>query len=159
MKITIIAVGKIKESYLKEGIKEYRKRLGRFCSLDIIEIPDQQAPDNLSPAQEEQIKEIEGEGILKKIKTGSIVIAMDIDGISQDSVELANKINNYMITGNSHITFIIGGSLGLHKRVVEAANMRLSLSRMTFPHQLTRLILLEQIYRAFKIINGEVYHK
>ncbi|NMB95653.1 MAG: 23S rRNA (pseudouridine(1915)-N(3))-methyltransferase RlmH [Clostridiaceae bacterium] len=159
MKITIIAVGKIKESYLKEGIKEYIKRLGRFCKIDIIEVPEQQAPESLSPAQEEQVKETEGENILKKIKQGSAVIAMDVNGISLDSVELAYKINNYAISGNSHVTFIIGGSLGLHKRVLEAANMRLSLSRMTFPHQLTRLILLEQIYRAFKIINGETYHK
>ena len=113
----------------------------------------------MSPAQEEQVKETEGENILKKIKQGSAVIAMDVNGISLDSVELAYKINNYAISGNSHVTFIIGGSLGLHKRVLEAANMRLSLSRMTFPHQLTRLILLEQIYRAFKIINGETYHK
>jgi 23S rRNA (pseudouridine1915-N3)-methyltransferase len=159
LKITIIAVGKIKESYLKEGIKEYIKRLGRFCKIDIIEVPEQQAPESLSPAQEEQVKETEGENILKKIKQGSAVIAMDVNGISLDSVELAYKINNYAISGNSHVTFIIGGSLGLHKRVLEAANMRLSLSRMTFPHQLTRLILLEQIYRAFKIINGETYHK
>ncbi len=159
MKITIIAVGRIKESYLKEGIKEYSKRLGRFCNIDIIEVADQQAPESLSPAQEEQVKETEGESILKKIKPGSTVIAMDVNGISLDSVELADKINNYAISGNSHVTFIIGGSLGLHKRVLEAANMKLSLSRMTFPHQLTRLILLEQIYRAFKIINGETYHK
>jgi 23S rRNA (pseudouridine1915-N3)-methyltransferase len=114
LKITIIAVGKIKESYLKEGIKEYIKRLGRFCKIDIIEVPEQQAPESLSPAQEEQVKETEGENILKKIKQGSAVIAMDVNGISLDSVELAYKINNYAISGNSHVTFIIGGSLGLH---------------------------------------------
>lgn len=159
MKITIIAVGKIKESYLKEGINEYIKRLRRFCNIDIIEVADQQAPESLSPAQEEQVRETEGESILKKIKPGSTVIALDVRGISLDSVEFADKINNYAISGNSHITFIIGGSLGLHNNVLKAANERLSLSRMTFPHQLTRLILLEQIYRAFKIINGEVYHK
>lgn len=159
MKITIIAVGKIKESYLKEGINEYIKRLRRFCNIDIIEVADQQAPESLSPAQEEQVRETEGESILKKIKPGSTVIALDVRGISLDSVEFADKINNYAISGNSHITFIIGGSLGLHNNVLKAANERLSLSRMTFPHQLTRLILLEQIYRAFKIINGEPYHK
>ena len=159
MKITIIAVGKIKESYLKEGINEYIKRLRRFCNIDIIEVADQQAPESLSPAQEEQVRETEGESILKKIKPGSTVIALDVRGISLDSVEFADKINNYAISGNSHITFIIGGSLGLHNNVLKAANERLSLSRMTFPHQLTRLILLEQIYRAFKIISGETYHK
>jgi len=159
LKITIIAVGKIKESYLKEGINEYIKRLRRFCNIDIIEVADQQAPESLSPAQEEQVRETEGESILKKIKPGSTVIALDVRGISLDSVEFADKINNYAISGNSHITFIIGGSLGLHNNVLKAANERLSLSRMTFPHQLTRLILLEQIYRAFKIINGEPYHK
>ena len=159
MKITIIAVGKIKESYLKEGINEYIKRLRRFCNIDIIEVADQQAPESLSPAQEEQVRETEGESILKKIKPGSTVIALDVRGISLDSVEFADKINNYAISGNSHITFIIGGSLGLHNNVLKAANERLSLSRMTFPHQLTRLILFEQIYRAFKIISGETYHK
>jgi len=159
LKITIIAVGKIKESYLKEGINEYIKRLRRFCNIDIIEVADQQAPESLSPAQEEQVRETEGESILKKIKPGSTVIALDVRGISLDSVEFADKINNYAISGNSHITFIIGGSLGLHNNVLKAANERLSLSRMTFPHQLTRLILFEQIYRAFKIISGETYHK
>ena len=159
MKITIIAVGKIKESFIKKGIDEYVKRLRRFCNIDIIEVGDEQAPESLSPAQEDKVKETEGERILKKVKPGSKVIALDVRGISLDSVEFADKINSYAISGNSHITFIIGGSLGLHNNVLKAANERLSLSRMTFPHQLTRLILLEQIYRAFKIINGETYHK
>jgi len=159
LKITIIAVGKIKESFIKKGIDEYVKRLRRFCNIDIIEVGDEQAPESLSPAQEDKVKETEGERILKKVKPGSKVIALDVRGISLDSVEFADKINSYAISGNSHITFIIGGSLGLHKRVLDAANEKLSLSRMTFPHQLTRLILLEQIYRAFKIINGETYHK
>jgi len=149
----------MKESYLKDGIKEYSKRLSRFCDADIIEVADQRAPDNLSPAQEDQVKKLEGEGILKKIRPGSIIIAMDIMGVKLNSIGLADKINNYAISGTSHITFIIGGSLGLDVKVLETANMRLSISDMTFPHQLTRLILLEQIYRTFKIINGEVYHK
>ncbi|HOJ11858.1 MAG TPA: 23S rRNA (pseudouridine(1915)-N(3))-methyltransferase RlmH [Clostridiales bacterium] len=159
MKVTIIAVGKIKENYLKEGIKEYSKRLSRYCNLEIIEVPDQQAPDNLSPVQEEQVKIVEGDGILKKIKTGTIVVALDIKGMKLGSEDFADKINKLAISGSSHITFIIGGSLGLDHRITDMADIRLSLSDMTFPHQLTRLILLEQIYRVFKIINGETYHK
>ncbi len=159
MKITVIAVGKIKEKYLKEGIREYSKRLSRFCKLEIEEVNDESAPENLSYAQERQVKDKEAQNILGKIKYGSIVIALDIKGNKMSSEKLASMINTYMISGKSDITFVIGGSLGLGEEVLKRADVKLSLSDMTFLHQLTRLILLEQIYRAFKIIRGEVYHK
>lgn len=159
MKITIIAVGKIKEKYLKDGISEYSKRLSRFCQLEIAEVEDEQAAEALSPAQEDQVKKREGEKILKKLKEGSFPIILDIKGTKLDSEALASKLQGYFVSGVSHITFIIGGSLGLHESVTARAGLRLSISDMTFPHQLVRLILLEQIYRAFKINSGETYHK
>lgn len=159
MKITIIAVGKIKEKYLKEGINEYVKRLSRFCSLELIEVNDEQAPDNISNSQELQIKKKEGERIIKRVKEGSCLIVLDVKGEAQRSEEFADKLNSYFISGKSHITFVIGGSLGIDKEILDMADLRLSLSNLTFPHQLTRLILLEQIFRCYKIINGETYHK
>ncbi|HOA56068.1 MAG: 23S rRNA (pseudouridine(1915)-N(3))-methyltransferase RlmH [Acetivibrionales bacterium] len=159
MKINIIAVGKIKERYLKEGIAEYSKRLSRFCDLRITEVADEPAPDNLSAAQEEQVRSKEAARVLGKVKDGTYLIVLDVEGVKKSSDEFAAVLKNCMTSGNSNITFVIGGSLGLAPELIKKANLRLSLSDMTFPHQLTRLILLEQIYRVFKIINGEPYHK
>jgi len=159
LKIQIIAVGKIKEKYLKEGIAEYTKRLSRFCDLQIIEVEDEKAPESLSESQEEQVRLKEAERILKKVKDNSYTIVLDVKGEKLSSEDLAARIQNLGVSGISSITFIIGGSIGLDSSVIKKASLRLSLSDMTFPHQLTRLIILEQIYRAFKIINNEVYHK
>ena len=159
MRITIIGVGKIREKYLKDAISEYSKRLSRFCKLEIIEVPDKEIPDRVSECVEDIVKKKEAADILKKIKPDSITIVLDLKGEMIDSCELSRKIEKYGLNGNSHINFIIGGSLGLHKDVLEKADYRLSFSKMTFPHQLMRVILLEQIYRAFKISSGETYHK
>lgn len=159
MKITIAAVGRIKEKYLKDGIDEYTKRLSRFCDLEIIEVQDEQAPDNLSEAGEKQIMKKEAEKLLKRIKEGSLLVVVDVKGEKLDSEGFASKLKSFLVSGNSHITFIIGGSLGVDEDLLRKANLRLSMSNMTFPHQLARLILLEQIYRCFKINSGETYHK
>ena len=159
MNIRIIAVGKIKEKYIQEGIKEYSKRLSKYCSLEIIEVDDEKAPEKLSDKEVEIIKEKEGERILSKIPQNSFVISLEIEGKEISSEELSNKINNLMIEGISNITFIIGGSLGLSDTVSSKSNLKLSFSKMTFPHQLIRMILLEQIYRAYKIMRNEPYHK
>ena len=158
MKITIIAVGKIKEKYLVEGIKEYSKRLSRYTKLDIIEIPDEHAPEDLSKKELDIIKDKEGKKIESRIKD-SYVIALAIKGITFTSEELANKIEDIKTYNSSHITFIIGGSLGLSNSILRKANLQMSFSEMTFPHQLMRLILLEQVYRSFRINNNEPYHK
>lgn len=158
MKISIVCVGKIKEKYFTMAIDEYSKRLSKYIKLNIIEVADEKAPENLSPLDEENIKLKEGEKILKNIKD-EFVVALCIDGKQFDSVELANFIQNNKNKGISHISFIIGGSLGLHKNVIERANFRLSFSKMTFPHQLMRVILLEQIYRVERILKNEPYHK
>ncbi|AEV70598.1 23S rRNA (pseudouridine(1915)-N(3))-methyltransferase RlmH [Acetivibrio clariflavus] len=159
MKITIVAVGKLKGKYLKEGISEYSKRLSRFCELQIIEVEDEQAPENLSVSQEEQVKRREAERIIKRVKEGSVLIVLDLKGKKLSSEEFSDKLNSFFISGKSHITFVIGGSLGLDEELVRKADFSLSLSDMTFPHQLARLILVEQIFRAFKILNNETYHK
>lgn len=159
MKITVIAVGKLKEKYLKEGINEYSKRLSRFCDLEMIEVGDEQAPENLSSSQEILVKKKEAERIIKRLKEGSVLIVMDVKGKKLDSEGFGQKLNSFFISGKSHITFIIGGSLGVDSELLDMADFRFSLSDLTFPHQLTRLILFEQIFRAFKIINGETYHK
>lgn len=158
MKITILTVGKLKEKYLIEGIKEYSKRLSKYTKLDIIEVQDEHAPEALSPKDREKIKEKEGKKILSKLKD-SFVIALVLDGKQLSSPELANKIEEIKTYHSSNITFVIGGSLGLSNEVIEKANFKLSFSRMTFPHQLMRLILLEQVYRSFRILNNEPYHK
>ncbi|WP_027622331.1 23S rRNA (pseudouridine(1915)-N(3))-methyltransferase RlmH [Acetivibrio clariflavus] len=155
MKITIVAVGKLKGKYLKEGISEYSKRLSRFCELQIIEVEDEQAPENLSVSQEEQVKRREAERIIKRVKEGSVLIVLDLKGKKLSSEEFSDKLNSFFISGKSHITFVIGGSLGLDEELVRKADFSLSLSDMTFPHQLARLILVEQIFRAFKILNNE----
>ncbi|MBU5311363.1 23S rRNA (pseudouridine(1915)-N(3))-methyltransferase RlmH [Tissierella carlieri] len=159
MNIRIVAVGKIKEKYIQEGIKEFTKRLSRYCSLDIIEIDDEKAPENLSEKEMEIVKTKEGERILGKIPQNSFVIALAIEGKQLSSEELSEKMADLMINGINDITFVIGGSLGLSIDVMNRSNFKLSFSKMTFPHQLMRLILLEQIYRGWRIMKGEPYHK
>jgi 23S rRNA (pseudouridine1915-N3)-methyltransferase len=158
MKITIITVGKLKEKYLKEGIKEYTKRLSKYTKLEIIEVKDEHAPENLSDKDKENIMSIEAERIQKRIKD-SYIISLAIEGNQITSEKLASKIEEIKTYHNSHITFIIGGSLGLSTSIKKQSNMLLSFSKMTFPHQLMKLILLEQIYRSFRINNNEPYHK
>jgi 23S rRNA (pseudouridine1915-N3)-methyltransferase len=152
-------VGKLKEKYLVQGVGEYTKRLSRYCNLELIELADEKTPDNASEALEESIRKKEGERILRALKEDSYCIALAIEGNMLSSEELALKIDNLGITGKSHISFIIGGSLGLSVEVLKRADYKLSFSKMTFPHQLMRMILLEQIYRAYRIISNEPYHK
>lgn len=159
MKITIISVGKIKEKYLKDAIAEYAKRLGKYCRLEIIEVADEKTPDQASETVEEGIRAKEAERILKNIKDDMYVITLEIQGKMLTSEELADKIETLGIQGKSSIAFVIGGSIGLGKAVSDRSDFALSFSRMTFPHQLMRVILLEQIYRGFRIINREPYHK
>lgn len=159
MQITIISVGKLKEKYLMNGITEYLKRLTNYAKIDIIEVVDEKAPESLSYAEEQQVKKREGDRILSKISTDSHVIALAIEGKQRTSEDLATMINNLGTYGKSKVTFVIGGSLGLSEDVLKRADDILSFSKMTFPHQLMKLILVEQIYRAFRIIKGEPYHK
>lgn len=159
MKITLITVGKIKEKYLKDAIAEYTKRLSKYCKLDIIEVSDEKTPDHASETVEDQIRSKEGERILKHIKDDAFVITLEIKGKQLTSEELADKIDMLGIQGISHIVFVIGGSIGLGQDVLNRSNYALSFSKMTFPHQLMRVILLEQIYRSYRIINREPYHK
>ena len=159
MKITVICVGKIKEDFYRKAVSEYEKRLGRYCKLEIIEVQDEKTPDNASPAMEEHIKEKEEVRILKHIKEDAYVITLEIHGANPDSVSFSNQLNQLAVQGKSHIQFIIGGSLGLHYSVSSAAHQAISFSNMTFPHQLMRVILLEQIYRGYRIMKGEPYHK
>ena len=159
MKISIICVGKIKEKFYRMALDEYSKRLSRYCKLEILEVADEKTPDNASDHEVELIKDKEGERILKNIRRDATVIALAIDGKMLSSEQLADKIRQLGVMGESHIQFIIGGSLGLSDRVLEAADILLSFSKMTFPHQLMRVILLEQVYRSYRIIQGEPYHK
>ena len=159
MKITLVTVGKIKEQYLEQAIAEYSKRLARYCKLEILQVADEKTPEGASAAVEEQIKEKEGERILSQVRDGSFVIALAIEGKMMSSEELAQKMDRLAVEGTSQITFIIGGSLGLSRKVLERADFLLSFSKMTFPHQLMRVILLEQIYRSYRIITGQPYHK
>ncbi|MCI8983993.1 MAG: 23S rRNA (pseudouridine(1915)-N(3))-methyltransferase RlmH [Hungatella sp.] len=159
MKITVIGVGKVKERFFEEAIKEYQKRLGRYCRLEIIQVGDEKTPDGAGLALEDQIRDREGQRILSHIKDGAYVIALAIEGRMLDSEELAKKIENLGVKGTSHVIFVIGGSLGLSGQVMDRADYHLSFSKMTFPHQLMRVILLEQIYRACRILNHEPYHK
>ena len=159
MNISIIAVGKLKEKYLKEAISEYSKRLGRYCKFEIIELQDEKTPDNASEREEELIKEKEGKSILSKTKDNAYVIAMDLNGKQLTSVEFAKFISDCGIKGNSNLVFVIGGSLGLSQEVIKRADYKLCFSKMTFPHQLFRVMLLEQIYRGYRINNNEPYHK
>lgn len=159
MKITLITVGKIKEKYLKDGIAEYSKRLSRYCKLEIIEVADEKTPDQAGETMEEQIRDKEGERILKYLKDDMYVITLEIDGKQLSSEELADKMAALGIQGKSHIAFVIGGSIGLGREVLKRTDYALSFSKMTFPHQLMRVILLEQVYRGYRIINREPYHK
>ncbi|MFG6383270.1 MAG: 23S rRNA (pseudouridine(1915)-N(3))-methyltransferase RlmH [Lachnospiraceae bacterium] len=159
MKITVLAVGKIKEKFYQEAILEFQKRLSRYCKMEIIEVADEKTPDHASEIQENQIKEKEGQRLLKYIKQDAWVCALAIDGTMLDSVELSKKMGYLGISGISHIMFIIGGSLGLADIVLKQVDFKLSFSKMTFPHQLMRVILLEQIYRGYRILMKEPYHK
>ena len=159
MKITICCVGKIKEKFYSQAIEEYSKRLSKYCKLEIKKAADEKTPDSASDTVNRMIKEKEGDRLLSFIKDDSYVIALAIDGKMLDSVELSEKIDNLMLSGKSDIVFVIGGSLGLDKRVLDRADYKLSFSKMTFPHQLMRVILLEQIYRSFRIMKNEPYHK
>lgn len=159
MKITIIAVGKLKEKYWKQAIAEYEKRLSAYTKIDIIEVPDEKAPETMSDKEIEQVKEKEGQRILAKVKPQSTVITLEIQGKMLSSEGLAKELDQRMTQGASDFTFIIGGSNGLHQDVMKRSNFALSFSKMTFPHQMMRVVLLEQVYRAFKINRGEAYHK
>lgn len=159
MKITVLCVGKIKERYFTDGIKEYEKRLSRYCKLEIIEVADEKTPDSASETEELIIKEKEAERMKKYIREDAYVIALAIEGKQLDSVELSEKIEKLGIGGTSHIIFLIGGSLGLDAELLKRADYLLSFSKMTFPHQMMRMILLEQIYRSYRIMKGEPYHK
>lgn len=159
MKISILCVGKIKERFYSDAVAEYMKRLTRYCRPEILEVADEKTPDEASENEERQIKEKEGERLLSKIKDDMYVVALAIEGKKLSSVQLAEKINSLGLSGTSHIAFVIGGSLGLSRAALERADMLLSFSDMTFPHQLMRVILTEQIYRSYRIINREPYHK
>lgn len=159
MKIRIISVGKLKERYLVDGIAEYVKRIKGYADVELIEVADERIPEKASLAEETIVKAKEGRRILDKVKQGDYMILLDVSGKEMDSLQFAEKIENCMLNGKSTIDFVIGGSLGHGEDVITRADLRLSFSPMTFPHQLMRLILVEQIYRAFKIIRSETYHK
>ena len=159
MKITIVCVGKIKEKFYRDALAEYTKRLSRYCSLSITEVADEKTKEQASDVECAIIKDREGERILKSIREDGYVITLAIEGKNLDSVELSKKIENLALTGKSNLYFVIGGSLGLSDEVMKRADYKLSFSRMTFPHQLMRVILLVQIYRSYRIINHEPYHK
>lgn len=159
MRISIVCVGKIKEKFYRDAIDEYAKRLSRYCKLEILEVPDEKTPDNASEAEEAQIKKKESERILSKIKEDAYVITLEILGKKMDSLSFGQVLEKAALSGKSHIQFVIGGSLGLHETVSKRADLKISFSDMTFPHQLMRVILCEQIYRGYRIINGEPYHK
>jgi 23S rRNA (pseudouridine1915-N3)-methyltransferase len=157
--ISIVTIGKLKEKYLKQGIDEYLKRLSAYAKIEVVELPDEKAPENLSETEMEQVKEKEGERLLSKISDDTHVIALAIEGKMKSSEQLAKDLDQLATYGKSKIAFVIGGSLGLSHTVMKRANDTLSFSKMTFPHQLMRLILVEQVYRAFRINRGEPYHK
>lgn len=159
MKITILTVGKVKEKFFLGAIEEYSKRLSRYCKLEIIEVADEKTPDRASEHEENLIRAKEGERLRKYIKEGAYVIALAIDGAQCSSEEFSRRIHDLGVKGESHLIFIIGGSIGLDKNILQEADEKLSFSKMTFPHQLMRVVLLEQIYRAEKIMAGEPYHK
>ena len=159
MEIRILSVGKIKEKYLNAGIQEYAKRLSRYCRLTFCQVADEKTPDKASDALNEQIKDLEGRRLMKHIREQDYVIALAIDGKMRDSVELSQMLGRLGVEGKSSVAFVIGGSLGLSREVLSRADCRLSFSRMTFPHQLMQMILLEQIYRGYRILNHEPYHK
>lgn len=159
MNIRILSVGKIKESFFREAFAEYLKRLGRYARTEILEVPDEKTPDHASAKEEEQILDKEGKRLMSLIGERDYVIALAIEGKSMDSVQFSGRLSALMGSGRSTVDFVIGGSLGLSREVMKRADESISFSRMTFPHQLMRVILAEQIYRAFRILNGEPYHK
>ncbi len=159
MKIDIIAVGKVKEKFYREALEEFFKRLSKYAKIQCMEVTDEKTPDGASLAIEEQIKQKEGERILKCLKEDAYIITLEVDGKKLDSIAFSRKLEALAIQGKSHIQFIIGGSLGLHSSVTAKSDYALSFSDMTFPHQLMRVILSEQLYRAYRIISGEPYHK
>ncbi len=159
MHIQIAAVGKLKEKYLVQGIAEYAKRLGPYVKLTLTEVPDEKAPETMSPAEEAQVREREGERLLAQLKPDAYVVALAIGGELWSSEDLAEQLDKLATYGRSHVAFVIGGSTGLSPAVLQRAQQKLSFGRMTLPHQLMRLVLVEQIYRAVKINRGEPYHK
>ena len=159
MNIKIITVGKIKEKFMRSAIDEYTKRLSRYCKLEIIEVADEKTPDNASEKEEEAIKEKEGSKVRSYIKDTDYVIALDLSGKDMTSEQFSKKIESLGLEGKSNIVFLIGGSLGISSETLKRADMKISFSKMTFPHQLFRIMLLEQIYRGFRIMKGEPYHK
>lgn len=159
MNITVVCIGKLKEKYWVSAIEEYSKRLSRYCTLLIDELKEEKLPDNASAAEEEAVKVAEGKSILKRIKKEAYVITLEIKGAQLSSEKLADKVANLGLEGKSEVVFVIGGSLGLSEEVSQRSDFKLSFSAMTFPHQMMRVILLEQVYRAFKINKNESYHK
>ena len=159
MKITILTVGKIKEKYLKDAIAEYAKRLSRYCKLQIVEVEDEKTPDGASAAMEDQIKEKEAARLSKCLDEEAFLITLEIQGKMLDSESFSKTMEQICLRGKNHIQFVIGGSLGLHTSITERSDLALSFSKMTFPHQLMRVILLEPVYRSFRIQNNEPYHK
>lgn len=159
IKVTILTVGKVKDKYLQLGIEEFKKRLGRFCKLELIEVKDEAIPERASEKDLDSVREKEGKFLMSKLPEAAYLIVMDIDGKQLSSVEFADKIQDIGTYGQSHLVFIIGGSVGLDDEIKKRADLKMSFSKMTFPHQLFKLMLLEQIYRAFKINANESYHK
>lgn len=159
MNISVICVGKLKEKYWTQAVAEYAKRLSGYCSLDIVELKEARLPDRAGPAEEQAVKEAEGVEILKRLRDNMYVITLEVKGKELSSEKLAEKIDSLAVGGRSNIAFVIGGSLGLSEEVSKRSDFRLSFSQMTFPHQMMRVILLEQVYRSFKIIRHETYHK
>lgn len=159
MRITLICVGKLKERFYRDAVEEYVKRIGKYCKIEVIEVEDEKTPDGAGEALEEQIKAKEGKRILDRIKENSFVVTLEIKGKRFTSEGYAGWLEGLTVNGCSHVTFVIGGSLGLHESVCKRSDLAVSFSDMTFPHQLMRVILTEQIYRAFRIISGEPYHK
>ena len=159
MKITILAVGKMKEEFFADAVTEYRKRLSRYCKLEMIEVADERTPEHASGHEEDLIRAREGERLRKYIKEGAYVISLAIQGRQASSEEFSEKIESLGVQGESHIIFIIGGSIGIDRGILQESRELLSFSKMTFPHQLMRVVLLEQIYRGFRIMKGEPYHK
>jgi 23S rRNA (pseudouridine1915-N3)-methyltransferase len=159
MRITILAVGKLKERYLVEGCGEYLKRLGRYATVQVVEVAEEQAPETLSVAEQQQVLAREGERLLGRLRDGQYVIALALDGTAYTSEAFAAHLQRLAVDGHSDLAFVIGGSLGLSPAVLARADLRLTFGAFTYPHQLIRLILLEQIYRGFRIMKGEPYHK
>lgn len=159
MKLTVLCVGKLKEKFMRDAVAEYEKRLTRYVKLDVVEVADEKTPDGASEKEEERIREKEGERLLRQIKEDDHVVALAISGKQYDSLAFARRLDGFALCGRSRVVFVIGGSLGLSEQVLARADEEISFSKMTFPHQLMRVILLEQIYRGYRIIRGEPYHK